>query len=101
MNLHSILDGRAGALRLRGAAWERNSLAFRGYLYLIPRRGGDGRHRVVEAEGANLWQLLEALGEQAGFVAGAAVERLDARAVASGRALRRNPHGGKAHGAAA
>lgn len=82
MRLHSTLDGRAGQFRVRGAAWERDALAFRGFLYLIPARGGaNGRHRVVEAEGQSLWHLLDALSEQVALNCGAAVARLNARAV--------------------
>ena len=60
MHLHSTLNGRAGGFRLRGAAWEVNSLSFRGFLYLVPSRdAGDGRHQVVDAEGKSMWKLLE------------------------------------------
>jgi hypothetical protein len=56
MQLHSTLEGRAGPFRVRGAAWEINPLTFRGFLYLIPIRGGDGgRHGVVEAAGDSVW----------------------------------------------
>jgi hypothetical protein len=89
MHLHSTLDGRAGEFRVRGAAWALNSLSFRGFLYLIPiRGGGDGKHRVVEAEGEDLWKLLAALSEQVTSITGAAVKRLDARAVGAERAHR-------------
>jgi hypothetical protein len=89
MQLHSTLEGRAGAFRLRGAAWEVNPLTFRGFLYLIPIRGGDGgRHRVVEAAGDSVWKLLDALSEQVTSAAGGTVERLDAHAVAAKRSLR-------------
>jgi hypothetical protein len=82
MRLHSTLEGRAGAFRLRGAAWEINPLTFRGFLYLIPiRDAGDGRYHVVDAAGGSVWKLLEALGEQVTSTAGARVDRLDARAV--------------------
>ena len=65
MRLHSTLEGRAGAFRLRGAAWETNALTFRGFLYLIPiRDAGDGRHRVAEGEGESVWKLLDALSAQ-------------------------------------
>lgn len=83
MHLHSTLEGRAGAFRLRGAAWSDNSLSFRGFVYLVPLQGSDGgRHRVVEGEGEGLWQLLESLGEQVISLVGAPVQRLDAHAVA-------------------
>jgi len=96
MRLHSTLEGRAGAFRLRGAAWETNSLTFRGFLYLIPiRDADDGRHRVVEAAGESVWKLLDALGEQVTSTVGAAVDRLDAHAVAPQRSLRRNPARGR------
>jgi hypothetical protein len=82
MRLHSTLEGRAGAFRVRGAAWEVNPLTFRGFLYLIPiRDAGDGRYHVVDAAGGSVWKLLEALGEQVTSTAGARVDRLDARAV--------------------
>jgi hypothetical protein len=75
MRLHSTLEGRAGAFRVRGAAWETNSLTFRGFLYVIPIRDvGDGRHRVVEAAGESVWKLLDALSEQVSSTAGAAVD---------------------------
>jgi hypothetical protein len=96
MRLHSTLEGRAGAFRVRGAAWETNSLTFRGFLYLIPiRDAGDGRHRVVEAAGESVWKLLDALGEQVTSTVGAAVDRLDAHAVGPKRSLRRNPGRGR------
>jgi hypothetical protein len=83
MHLHSTLEGRAGAFRLRGAAWSDNSLSFRGFVYLVPLQGGgDGRHLVVEGEGESMWKLLEALGEQVIQLVGAPVQRLDAHAVA-------------------
>src|SRR5262245_51421215 len=89
MHLHSTLDGRAGEFRVRGAAWAVNALSFRGFLYLIPiRGGGDGQYRVVEAEGEDLWKLLAMLSEQVTSITGAAVKRLDARAVGSERARR-------------
>lgn len=92
MRLHSTLEGRAGAFRIRGAAWETNFLNFRGFLYLIPiRDAGDGRHRVVEAAGESVWKLLDALSEQVASTTGAAVDRLDAHAVGLKRALRRSP----------
>lgn len=82
MHLHSTLDGRAGEYRVRGAAWELDSRALRGFLYLIPvRRSGNGQYRVVEAEGGDVWNLLDALREQVNAAAGATVKRLDARAV--------------------
>ena len=99
MKLHSTLDGRAGEFRVRGAAWERNALGFRGFLYLIPARGGaNGQHRVVEAEGESLWHLLDALSEQVTLISGAAVARLNARAVVAPKksAERLNASGGKA-----
>lgn len=84
MRLHSTLDGRAGEFRVRGAAWERDASGFRGFLYLIPARGGaDGRHRVVEAEGESLWALLDALSAQVASISGATVKRLNARLVAA------------------
>ena len=86
MHLHSILDGRSGEFRVRGAAWELESRALRGFLYLIPVRGGGGRHRVVEAEGGTVWSLLDALSGEISAVAGATVKRLNARAVSSGPA---------------
>ena len=90
MQLHSTLDGRAGDFRIRGAAWELNSLKFRGFLYLIPpRNDGDGRHRVVEAEGASVWNLLDALSAQVSRIAGAEVARLDARVVGSTKPAQR------------
>jgi len=90
MHLHSTLDGRAGKFRLRGAAWELDSLTFRGFLYLIPAGdGGNGRFRVVEAEGESLWELLGALGEQVSFTSEAILKRLDARAVGSSQATER------------
>jgi hypothetical protein len=83
VQLHSTLDGRAGEFRLRGAAWDINSATFRGFLYLVPAQGsGNGRYRVVEAEGEDLWNLLDALSEQVASVSGASVKRLYARAVA-------------------
>jgi len=89
MHLHSTLDGRAGEFRVRGAAWAHNSLSFRGFLYVIPTRGGsDGQYRVVEADGEDLWKLLAALSEQVTSITGAAVKRLDARAVGPERARR-------------
>jgi len=103
MHLHSTLDGRAGEFRVRGAAWALNSLSFRGFLYLIPTRGGgDGQYRVVEAEGEDLWKLLAALSDQVTSITGAAVKRLDARAAGSERAQvrsanRRTPLG-RSHG---
>ena len=82
MQLHSTLTGRAGEFRMRGAAWEINSLKFRGFLYLIPQRDeGDGRYRVVEAEGASVWNLLDALSAQVSWVSGREVARLDAQVV--------------------
>ena len=96
MRLHSTLEGRAGAFRVRGAVWEVNPLTFRGFLYLIPTRGaGDGRHRVVEAAGESVWKLLDALGEQVTSTAGAAIDRLDAHAVGLKRSLRHNPARGR------
>jgi hypothetical protein len=96
MRLHSTLEGRAGAFRVRGAAWESNSLTFRGFLYLIPsREAGDGRHRVVEAAGESVWKLLDALSEQVTSTVGAAVDRLDAHAVGPERPLRRSPSRGR------
>jgi hypothetical protein len=91
VKLHSTLDGRAGEFRVRGAAWERDEPGFRGFLYLIPARGGaDGRHRVVEADGETLWALLDALSEQVVWTTGAPVKRLNARIVAgSSRPARR------------
>jgi len=89
MHLHSTLDGRAGEFRVRGAAWALNSLSFRGFLYVIPTRGGgDGQYRVVEADGEDLWKLLAALSEQVTSITGAAVKRLDARVVGPERARR-------------
>jgi len=89
MHLHSTLDGRAGEFRVRGAAWALNSLSFRGFLYVIPTRGGsDGQYRVVEADGEDLWKLLAALSEQVTSITGAAVKRLDARTVGPERARR-------------
>jgi hypothetical protein len=89
MQLHSTLAGRAGAFRLRGAAWQLKPLTFRGFLYLIPRRGGDGgRHQVVEAAGGSVWELLDGLSEQVISITGASVERLDAHAVSANRPLR-------------
>jgi len=97
MQLHSTLEGRAGAFRIGGAAWETNSLTFRGFLYLIPiRDNGDGRHRVVEAAGESVWKLLDALSEQVTSTTGAAVDRLDAHAVGPKRSRRRNVSGGRA-----
>ena len=96
MHLHSTLDGRAGEFRVRGAAWALNSLSFRGFLYVIPTRGGsDGQYRVVEADGEDLWKLLAALSEQVTSITGAAVKRLDARAVGPERA--RRPERGSAN----
>ena len=88
MHLHSTMNGRAGGFRLRGAAWEVNPLSFRGFLYLIPSRDGDGR--VVDAEGKTMWKLLEALGEQVISIVDAPVERLDAHAVGA-RSVGSNP----------
>jgi len=94
MRLHSTLDGRAGEFRIRGAAWERDGPAFRGFLYLIPRGEAHGRHRVVEADGESLWNLLDALSEQVAALSGAAVARLNARAVVDAKpAPRRSPAG--------
>lgn len=84
MQLHSTLNGRAGEFRIRGAAWELNSLKFRGFLYLIPHHDdGDGRYRVVEAEGASVWNLLDALSAQVSWISGTEVARLDAQVVGS------------------
>jgi hypothetical protein len=86
MHLHSTLDGRAGEFHLRGAAWELDSRALRGFLYLIPvRRDGNGRYRVIEATGDSLWSLLDALSQEVSSITGSAVKRLDARAVAQDR----------------
>jgi hypothetical protein len=90
MQLHSTLTGRAGELRMRGAVWEVNSLKFRGFLYLIPPRAeGDGRYRVVEAEGASVWNLLDALSAQVSWVAGRDVARLDAHVVGRAESAQR------------
>jgi len=90
MQLHSTLDGRAGEFRIRGAVWELNSLKFRGFLYLIPPRDdGDGHYRVVETEGASVWNLLDALSAQVSWIAGADVARLDARVVGSTKSVQR------------
>ena len=97
MHLHSTLNGRAGGFRLRGAAWEVNALSFRGFLYLIPSRDGDGRHRVVDAEGKTMWKLLEALGEQVISIVDAPVERLDAHAVGARRSVGSNPRESEAN----
>lgn len=97
MNLHSTLDGRAGGFRVRGAAWERSALAFRGFLYLIPARGGaNGRHRVVEAEADSLWSLLDALSEQVTLISRAPVARLNARVVVGPKKSARRPSGDEA-----
>jgi hypothetical protein len=99
MHLHSTLNGRAGAFRLRGAAWEVNSLSYRGFLYVVPARdAGDGRHQVVDGEGKNVWELLERLGEQVISIARAPVERLDAHAVAAKRPERSSPRESEAGG---
>ena len=90
MQLHSTLNGRAGEFRIRGAAWELNSLKFRGFLYLIPPHDdGDGRYRVVEAEGASVWNLLDALSAQVSWISGTEVARLDAQVVGSTSAAKR------------
>jgi hypothetical protein len=92
------LNGRAGAFRLRGAAWEVNSLSFRGFLYVVPiRDAGDGRYQVVDAEGKSMWKLLEALGEQVISIADAPVERLDAHAVGAKRSVGSNPRQSEAN----
>jgi hypothetical protein len=101
MRLHSTLEGRAGAFRVRGAAWETNSLTFRGFLYVIPIRDvGDGRHRVVEAAGESGWKLLDALSEQVSSPPGG---RRPAGRACGGpkRSLRRNPSRGRAREAVA
>jgi hypothetical protein len=97
MQLHSTLTGRAGEFRMRGAAWEINSLKFRGFLYLIPPRDeGDGRYRVVEAEGASVWNLLDALNAQVSSISGREVTRLDAHVVGTTTvAKRRAPSRGR------
>jgi hypothetical protein len=92
MILSSNLDGRAAEFRIRGPAWELNSLTFREFLYLIPNGDrGNGRYRVIEAEGENLWELLTALGDQVSSACGVAVKRLDARAVGAPAGAER-PH---------
>jgi hypothetical protein len=102
MQLHSKLKGRAGAFRVHGEAWERNPLSFTGFLHIVPiGDAGDGRHRVVEAEGETMWKLLEALCAQVVSTAGSPVQRLDAHAVAKTRSTRRTaPGSGAGEGAA-
>jgi hypothetical protein len=94
MHLHSMLDGRAGQFRVRGAAWALDSRTLRGFLYLMPvRRDGNGQYRVVEAEGEDVWNLLDALSKQVSSISGAAVKRLDARAVTPDKRVRnRSPN---------
>jgi hypothetical protein len=89
MHLHSILDGRTEQFRVRGAAWELDSRALRGFLYLIPvRHDGNGHFRVVEAEGDDVWTLLDALSRQVSAISGTTVKRLDARAVTPDKRVR-------------
>jgi hypothetical protein len=98
MHLHSTLTGRAGEYRIRGAVWEINSLKFRGFLYLIPPRyEDDGHHRVVEAEGASVWNLLDALSAQVNWISGTVVARLDAHAVGAARLAERPGSGRGKH----
>lgn len=89
MHLHSILDGRAGQFRIRGAAWALDSRTLRGFLYLIPvRSDGNGQYSVVEAEGEDVWNLLDALSKRVSSISGASVKRLDARAVTRDKRVR-------------
>ena len=98
MHLHSTLTGRAGGWRIRGAVWEINSLKFRGFLYLIPPRDeDDGHHRVVEAEGASVWNLLDALSAQVSSIAEAPVARLDAHVIGATRLAKRPVPGRSRH----
>jgi hypothetical protein len=57
-------------------------------VYLIPRRQADGRHEVAEAEGEDLWDLLDALGARVVLLCGSSVERLNAYLVTPGESPR-------------
>jgi hypothetical protein len=96
MAMRALLQGNAGANRIRGALWELGSSTYRAYVHLVPATPRSGQRRsVLSAEGATLEQALGATEAQVESAVGHRVEHLE---VIPGTASTPEPDTAPSHG---